>query len=847
MRLLKLILSAIFLPAVCSAQLSDNFSDGDITQKPSWDGDVSRFTVVAGMLRLQAPTQNGVAFLSSPSNAINDGSWEFLLQMDFNPSSSNYAKIYVTADQKVLTDPLNGYFIKAGGATDDISFYRVQGSVETRIIDGLDGRLNQSASKVRIRLIRNASAEWQLSVDVSATGNYVMEGSVVDNTLTKSSFFGVVCYYTSTRSDKFWFDDFLVTGAPVPDKQPPDIAGVVVDDSVHISITFTESLSPGTGKFRLNGDGEPVNSSLEDEQTVKLTLRSPLANGVSYILKIMDVEDLAGNKLTWAEYPIRFLHKVKAHSKDIIITEIMADPSPPLGLPEAEYIEVLNRSTNPFDLDQWLIKDGSSVGKMPSEVLLPGQYALLVSKLFAKKFSVAGRIIPVDNFPSLNNDGDAIVLCDETGTPVDSVNYDITWYRDAAKSDGGWSLELIDPNNPCGEEDNWEASDNSDGGTPGKINSVFANKPDLTGPQLLSSDVVRDTRIELKFNEKIDLKTSASKFNIEPSNSIIRIALDHTQRLLLVDLNSPLQKRTPYHLDVEKVSDCSGNARDIKIENFGLTETPDSSDIRISEVLFNPRPGGVDFVEIVNISEKYFRLADLRLGNQDDDRAAPHQLKLSAAGQLVPGAYAVLTSNPDVICNQYSTGVREAMHRTDLPSMPDDEGSIVVLNDEGRVIDELSYSHLWHSVFLKDEEGVSLERIDLALPPGKDNWISASSTAGYATPGYLNSSNRTSNNNSIDDVWVEPQTLNPLETFAQIHYQFSTAGWIGKVTIVDGTGHAIFDLVEQEWLGTEGFFKWDGYGKDGLALRSGYYLVWFQIFNANGDVRIFRRRLVITR
>ncbi|MBS1977135.1 MAG: lamin tail domain-containing protein [Bacteroidetes bacterium] len=799
------------------------------------------------MLKLQAPAQNGVAFLSSPSGAIHQASWEFLLQMDFNPSSSNYAKIYLIADQKVLTDPLNGYFIKAGGATDDISLYRMQGLGETRIIDGLDGRLNQSAPKVKIRLTRSASAEWKLYVDVGATGNYVMEGTIVDDTITKSYFFGVVCYYTSTRSDKFWFDDILVTGTPVPDTQPPSIAGVMVQDSVHVSIVFSEALIPGTGKFRLNGLETPISFILDDEQTINLTLSSPLANGISYSLQVIDIADLAGNKLELTEVPVRFLRKVKARPKDIIITEIMADPTPPLGLPEAEYIEVLNRSTNPFDLDQWLIKDGSSIGRIPSIVLLPGQYALLVSKSFAEKFSFAGRVIPVDNLPSLNNDGDGIILCDEAGTPVDTVHYDITWYRDSAKSGGGWSLELIDPNNPCGEEDNWEASENSDGGTPGKINSVFANKPDLTGPLLLSSDVVGNTRLELKFSEKIDPKTSSTQFNIKPANDIIRITLDHTQRVLLLDLNSALQRGVPYHLEGEKVSDCSGNASDIKIENFGLTEAPDSADIRISEVLFNPRTNGVDFVEFVNMSEKYFNLTDLRLGSLGEDGSPSHQLKVSTGGQLVPGAYAVLTSSPDVVCNQYSKSVREAMYQTDLPSLADDEGSIVILNNEGRVIDGLYYSHLWHSVFLKDEEGVSLERIDLTLPPRKDNWISASSTEGYATPGYLNSSNRISHDGAFDEVWIEPETLNPLETFAQIHYQFSSGGWIGKVTILDGTGHAILNLVEQEWLGSEGFFRWDGYSMEGQAMRSGYYLVWFQIFNANGDVRIFRRRLIVSR
>jgi hypothetical protein len=65
--------------------------------------------------------------------------------------------------------------------------------------------------------------------------------------------------------------------------------------------------------------------------------------------------------------------------------------------------------------------------------------------------------------------------------------------------------------NPCGEEENWIASESANGGTPGTQNSVFANKPDLTGPKLISAIPISTTEVVLKFNEKLDDQLPVSK------------------------------------------------------------------------------------------------------------------------------------------------------------------------------------------------------------------------------------------------------------------------------------------------------------------------------------------------
>src|SRR6478609_10710769 len=96
------ILAATLLTGYCSGQFTDSFSDGNFTTNPSWTGDISKFGIVTGKLKLTAPAVSESAFLSTPSQAIHAGSWEFSLQLDFNPSSTNYAKVYLVSDQENL-------------------------------------------------------------------------------------------------------------------------------------------------------------------------------------------------------------------------------------------------------------------------------------------------------------------------------------------------------------------------------------------------------------------------------------------------------------------------------------------------------------------------------------------------------------------------------------------------------------------------------------------------------------------------------------------------------------------------------------------------------------------------
>ncbi len=432
---------------------------------------------------------------------------------------------------------------------------------------------------------------------------------------------------------------------------------------------------------------------------------------------------------------------------------------------------------------------------------------------------------------------------------IDSISYNLDWYRDIDKQQGGWTLELIDPQNPCGEQDNWIASEDPAGGSPGRQNAVFANKPDLTPPLLVAAFPESSTGLLLTFNEKLERSAiEAESFTLLPATAVSKASFTDTG-LKTVRLEvKDLQPRVLYTLNINHVYDCNHNEIQSSQFSFGLPEKADSLDVVVNEILFNPKPGGVDFVEVVNVSEKFLNLKDWKLaGYKNNVVSNPVSLFIENT-LLPPSAFAVFTTDPTIVKMQYANSEEKSFHKTSMPSLPDGEGSVVIVNDSGEILDAVLYSKDWHSVFIKNEEGVSLERIDLKSSSNDPvNWTSASASQGFGTPGLSNSQAR--KENAMDEeVVIVPEIFSPgtpANDFVQIRYRLGQ-GAVANVKVYDPQGHILRTLATNETLATEGFLRWDGEKEDGIKARMGYYIVWFEIFEPTGMVKTFRKRVIVS-
>src|SRR4026208_642456 len=246
------------------------------------------------------------------------------------------------------------------------------------------------------------------------------------------------------------------------------------------------------------------------------------------------------------------LYALTQNRYDIVIDEIMADPTPQISLPSNEWIELKNVSANPINLQNWRIGDATGQsGPMPNFILQPDSFVIVCTGSAVAAMQVYGRVISVTSFPSLDNDGDQLFLRSSTGITIHAISYSLSWYQNAVKSDGGWTLEMIDTKNPCGGISNWKASTDARGGTPGIKNSVDAVNNDQVFPSIKNAYALDNLTIVVVFDEPIDSLKGATIANylIDGGLSIqSAVSISPLFDKVQLRLTAPMQANAVYNI-----------------------------------------------------------------------------------------------------------------------------------------------------------------------------------------------------------------------------------------------------------------------------------------------------------
>lgn len=543
---------------------------------------------------------------------------------------------------------------------------------------------------------------------------------------------------------------------------------------------------------------------------------------------------------------------------DVVINEIFPDPSPVIGLPNAEFIELKNVSDSAFNLRNWKLSDGTSTATIKSNFILqPDSFVIICATAAVASYKNFGATIGVSSFPSLNNDGDVIYLQSPEGLIIHVVAYDKSWYQNDIKSNGGWTLEMIDIKNPCTGFENWKASINPKGGTPGQINSVDGINKDEQSPTLLRTYTIDSVTIVAVFDEPVDSNSASNISNYLVDNGInnpiVAIPQSPLFTHVVLKLPSKLSSNIIYTLTSSSIGDCVGNISASNIAKVGLPVLADTNDIVINELLFNPKTNGYDYAEFYNRSNKVIDMQQLYVATRDATGNLKSIIPLSATPLLFfPGDYYVATENKLWVEQNYLVKNPDKMIQlSSLPSFPDNNGIIILLNQNEKVIDELHYNSHWQLAVITDASGVALERIDYNKPTqSPDNWASAASTAGYGTPTYQNSEFQ-SNQFAKGEINISAKIFSPdndgYEDYCFINYVVPNAGYVANITIYDASGRSVRNVAGNATLALTGTFKWDGLDDKQQKLPVGIYIIITQIFDLTGKTKQFKNVVTLAR
>lgn len=538
------------------------------------------------------------------------------------------------------------------------------------------------------------------------------------------------------------------------------------------------------------------------------------------------------------------------NNNDLIITEIMADPTPTKGLPEKEYLELYNRSAKSINLNKFVLFYNSTSAVFPDVSIEAGAYAIVTHRNNAREFEPYGKVIGLNNF-SLSNTGTTLTLKNVANKTLFSVSYTDKWYT--SNKNQGFALEMIDTEYACVEEGNWASSEALLQGTPGSENSVKDSHPDLTPPTLIRYEWLAENSIKLVFSEKLDSLSAISPYAYTSNNNLAikTIGLESPQnKNIVLTFSWAMQAGALYQLTAHNIADCSGNVLKESSLIIGTPTYADSGEVVLSEILFNPRSSGEDFVEIYNQSSKLITITNWALANADAAGLIANKRNITTKNiVLQPKQFLVLTSDVSAVSREYFKSVKENfLEMSSLPSFPDKNGTVILLNANEKVFDRFDYNENLHHLLIDDKEGISLEKADFTKDSNDpSNWHSAAASEGYATPGYANSQQIPAVESTIFSI--EPEIITPdndgQDDVCTLRFQLDNYNYIANAYVFNANGQLIKTLAQNQLLGVNDQLMWDGKGATHEPVAVGYYVILVEIFNTTGKKQSFKAKVVV--
>lgn len=650
------------------------------------------------------------------------------------------------------------------------------------------------------------------------------------------------------------------------DNEPPFVLEASFISNTQIRLLFNERLfgesASNPENFYFSGGANPI-QAVHQADTVILVYEVPFEDGYSIDIQLRNLTDLFGNIQNEQMLNLTFVEVGEAAPLSVVFNEILyrrADAVSP------EFVELFNPTNENFDLSGWTFSDAGSSVQIPANTILnAGEYLVLTDREeFAESLENG---LYLGGFPSLNDDGDELILRNSAGVTIDSLFYRSSWGGDMP----GVSLERKDPAAASFDASNWGSSSSQSGTSAGQKSAVF--EADDTAPVIIFSSISERNLViafseVVRFTANTTVEVAGSLIDIENQQDFIGSQIDLR---LESEIQTKINSKVAISVTVSNITDFKGNSANT-ITNQ-VAEKMEQGEVIINEILYNPLadsddnlPDQSEYVELYNRTDKAISLEGLFIHDApDEDGEIRSIIPVSTQySWIAPGEYVLINAEDETTSFSESKTARffemegvdeQSIIRIDRSSLSlASSGDAIFLADSsGLVIDSVFYDEGWQNPNIFDTRGVALERIDPNGPSNDaSNWSSSTHVSG-GTPLRENSifqeSGGTSDENGIS---FSPNPFSPdddgFEDNLFINYRLDAADYLLRVRIFDRYGREVRELVNNYQAGFEGSLIWDGLTDDRTKNRVGIYIVLFEAYDsASGRDRTFKETVVLAR
>jgi hypothetical protein len=537
------------------------------------------------------------------------------------------------------------------------------------------------------------------------------------------------------------------------------------------------------------------------------------------------------------------LANIHGAAAQIVINEIMYAPSGD----EPEWVELHNPGPVAVDLSGWSIHDeGGGIVALPTATIAPGGFLVLTrdTARLAEARWVRSPMIQMA-LPLLNNTGDALALGNDAGRRIDSLRFNASW-----GGTDGISIERRRPTDPGSRASSWGVSEDPDGATPGRANSISPVGLDLAlvaarfdRASGRASAVVMNAGAATSSPAVVVLSADADGDGTgAPEEELARAGIGALipgdSATVVLGWSRPLSEPGESGV-IEVRMDGDERPGNDMIEFVAQAPLLDTG-VVINEIMFDPLPvegaPGAEYIELYNRNGIAIRIGGWRIL---DATRKPQGTIPADAPPIPPKGYCAIASDSAIFRRFPSLAGSAAVIVLGVTSLGlnADGDDVVLRNNSGVTVDSLHYLDDWHRREIGETKGLALERIsESGASTDRRNW-STSAGQGGGTPGSRNSV-AIPPSEADARLAIEPATVSPdgdgFEDFTRIAYHLPARTARIVADVHDRWGRRVRRIASNEPASAAGELIWDGRDDDGIPLEPGIYLVTIEAYDDGG-------------